>query len=103
MLNLVANAVKFTPVGGKVSVIAENINGGKQICVSDTGIGFPKDKVKDVFNFDFDFNRTGTNNEKSSGMGLILCSEYSKIIGAQLKLESKENEGSTFCLFLKND
>jgi len=103
VLNLVNNAVKFTPVGGKVSVVAMNVNGGKQICVSDTGIGFPNDKVKDVFNFDFDFNRSGTNNEKSSGMGLILCSEYSKIIGAKLTLESKENEGSKFCIFLKND
>ncbi len=102
ILNLVVNAVKFTPIGGKVSVVAKNIRDGKQICVSDTGIGFPQDKVKDVFNFDFDFNRSGTNNEKSSGMGLILCSEYSKIIGAQLTLESKENEGSTFCIFLKN-
>lgn len=102
ILNLVVNAVKFTPVGGKIAVIAKNVEGGKQICVRDTGIGFPKDKLKDVFNFDFDFNRPGTNKEKSSGMGLILCSEYSKIIGAQLTLESKENEGSTFCLSLKN-
>lgn len=101
ILNLVANAIKFTPEGGKITVVARNANDGKQICVSDSGIGFPQDKVKDVFNFDFDFNRSGTNDEKSSGMGLILCSEYAKIIGATLSLESKENEGSTFCLMLK--
>ncbi len=100
MLNLLNNAIKFTPKGGEISIVSNDENGVKKICVKDSGIGFPKDKINSVFDFDFNFNRSGTENEKSSGMGLILCSEYARIMEAKLSLESEENKGSTFCLTL---
>jgi signal transduction histidine kinase len=96
--NLINNAIKFTPVGGSITIFNEFVDGKLSICVKDTGIGFPDDKVDYVFDLDFDFNRPGTSDEKSSGMGLILCKEYSKLINAKLSVKSKENEGSTFCL-----
>jgi len=96
--NLINNAIKFTPSGGSITISDMTVEGELSVCVSDTGIGFPKDKISHVFELDFDFNRPGTRDEKSSGMGLILCKEYSKLINAKLSVESKENEGSTFCL-----
>jgi len=98
ILNLLNNAIKFTPKGGEINIFTEDENGVKKVCVKDSGIGFPKDKINNAFNFDFNFNRPGTENEKSSGMGLILCSEYARIMDAKLSLESEENIGSTFCL-----
>ncbi|NOY49229.1 MAG: sensor histidine kinase [Chlorobi bacterium] len=100
--NLINNAVKFTNREGQVTV--SSIKTGKEIriCVSDTGIGFPKDKIPHIFDLDFDFNRPGTMDEKSSGMGLILCREYARIINAELSVETEENKGSTFCLSFKD-
>ncbi len=99
--NLINNAVKFTNREGQVTV--SSIKTGKEIkvCVSDTGIGFPKGKIPHIFDLDFDFNRPGTMDEKSSGMGLILCKEYARIIDAELSVETEENKGSTFCLSFK--
>ncbi|PLX03793.1 MAG: hypothetical protein C0595_05860, partial [Marinilabiliales bacterium] len=98
ILNLLNNAIKFTPKGGEITILSIDKNGVKKVCVKDSGIGFPNDKIDNAFNFDFNFNRPGTENEKSSGMGLILCSEYARIMNAKLSLESEENIGSIFCL-----
>ncbi|PLX14190.1 MAG: hypothetical protein C0598_01900, partial [Marinilabiliales bacterium] len=100
IMNILNNAIKFTPRGGSITIYSENKNGKDQICIKDTGIGFPNDVKSKVFTFDFDYNRSGTESEKSTGMGLILISEYARIMGASLSLESKENEGSTFKLSL---
>ncbi len=96
--NLIGNAVKFTPTNGKVKVFSKEENNRIKLCVADTGIGIPKGKIEHVFDLNFDFNRPGTNNEKSSGMGLILCNEYARILKTVLTVESIENKGSTFCL-----
>ncbi len=96
--NLINNAIKFTPKGGNISIKSKEHNNQNSICISDTGIGFPKDMVPKVFSLDLDFNRKGTDNETSTGMGLILCGEYAKLINAKLTLESIEGKGSTFCL-----
>ena len=96
--NLINNAIKFTPDGGLITVFDKKDKENLMVCVSDTGIGFPEEKIPNVFELDFDFNRPGTRNEKSSGMGLILCNEYSKLINTKLSVASKEGEGSTFCL-----
>ena len=96
--NLIGNAVKFTPTNGKVKVFSKKENNRIKLCVADTGIGIPKGKIEHVFDLNFDFNRPGTNNEKSSGMGLILCNEYARILKTVLTVESIENKGSTFCL-----
>jgi signal transduction histidine kinase len=99
--NLISNAVKFTNEEGRVTVGAEKTEEEIRICVSDTGIGFPKEKIPYIFDLDFDFNRPGTLDEQSSGMGLILCKEYARIIDAELSVETEENVGSTFCLVFK--
>jgi signal transduction histidine kinase len=102
--NLLHNAIKYTPSGGKITITSK-IDKTEQLClcISDTGIGIPDNKIANIFGLDCDFNRPGTNNEKSSGMGLILIREYAEIIGGTLTVSSTEGKGSTFCLCLKKN
>ncbi len=98
--NLLNNAIKYTPEGGSITVKAETINLDIRLCVTDTGIGIPEDQVTTIFDIDNDFKRPGTNNEKSTGMGLLLSKEYAKLINAKLSVSSIVGEGSSFCLIL---
>ena len=96
--NLVSNAIKFTPEGGKVSLSAK-VHDAKnvELSVCDTGIGMSKAIVDNLFRVDVKTNRLGTNNEPSSGLGLLLCKEFIENYGGQLWVESEEGKGSTFC------
>lgn len=96
--NFVNNAMKYTNRGGSISVIAEKKADKIWICVSDSGIGIPKDKISSIFDLDSNFNRPGTDKEKSTGMGLILSKEYAQLMGAKLFVESEEGKGSKFCI-----
>lgn len=98
--NFVNNAIKYTHTGGSLTVKAEINNGEMQLCIIDTGIGIPKDKISTLFDLDSNFNRPGTENEKSTGMGLILTKEYAEIISGKLTVSSIEGKGSSFCLIL---
>jgi len=101
--NLINNAIKFTDRGGVITIFDVHENGQLSVCISDTGIGFPEEKISHVFDLDFNFNRPGTIDEKSSGMGLILCKEYSELLNAKLSVKSIEKEGSTFCLSFQTE
>jgi signal transduction histidine kinase len=98
--NLVNNAIKFTESDGVVTIKSEVLANKTEICITDTGIGIPKKHIAGVFDINTNFNRPGTDGEKSSGMGLILAKEYATLLGAELTVESEENVGSTFCILL---
>jgi len=97
MRNLVSNAIKFTPEGGKV-ILSAKVDDDKNIEISirDTGIGMNKAMVDNLFRVDVKTNRLGTNNEPSSGLGLLLCKEFIEKYGGKLWVESEEGKGSTF-------
>ncbi|NOR88094.1 MAG: hypothetical protein GQ527_10830, partial [Bacteroidales bacterium] len=99
--NFVGNAIKYTHKGGQVLLKVESKNKDYKISVIDKGIGIPADKIGSLFSLNSNFNRPGTNREKSTGMGLILCQEYAKIIGGVLSVESNEGKGSTFSLIVE--
>ncbi len=98
--NLVNNAIKYSYPGDTITIFVKQTPDRLCLCVQDTGMGIPKDKLATIFRLDSDFNRPGTNNEKSSGMGLILIKEYAEIIGGKLTAASENEQGSTFCLCL---
>ncbi|MEI6175088.1 MAG: ATP-binding protein [Bacteroidota bacterium] len=102
--NLVSNAIKFTPKGGRVSVSAKGtIDNGVEFSVKDTGIGMSPQMVADLFRLDVQTNRKGTENEPSSGLGLLLCKDFVEKHGGKLWVESEEEKGSTFCFTLPAD
>ena len=95
--NLTFNAVKYTPKGGKVSIAAKLIPGNSvEISVRDTGIGMTPEMVDDLFRLDVQTNRRGTEDEPSSGLGLLLCKDFVEKHGGKIWVESEEGKGSAF-------
>ncbi len=100
--NFVSNAIKFTPRGGKVNIESTVNTGSVSICVNDTGIGIAQTEMESIFSLEASYYRPGTEDEKSTGMGLILSNEYASIINGTLTVKSIEFEGSSFCLEIPN-
>ncbi len=103
--NLVSNALKFTQKGGLVSIDIKDFNGIYILIeVCDTGMGIPKEKHEKLFRIDEQTTTLGTNNEKGTGLGLILCSELVQKNEGRIWLESEVNKGTTFFFtLLKSD
>ncbi|MEI6683706.1 MAG: PAS domain-containing sensor histidine kinase [Bacteroidota bacterium] len=94
--NLIFNAIKFTPRGGKVSITASRpADQPTRLSVKDTGIGMNEMQISKLFRLDSDANRRGTEGEPSTGLGLILCKEFVEQHGGRLWVESVEGKGTT--------
>ena len=94
--NLISNAIKFTAPGGKVTITARMETNNTIFSVHDTGIGIPPSIKKDLFEIGKNTRRSGTQNEASSGLGLILCKEFVDLHGGKILVASEEGIGSTF-------
>ncbi|OFX24321.1 MAG: hypothetical protein A2041_14155 [Bacteroidetes bacterium GWA2_31_9b] len=94
--NLICNAVKFTSRNGLIIVKSEVKESDIHISVKDTGIGISEDLIKNLFRIDKLFSKIGTNNEKGSGLGLILCKEFVEKHGGKIWVESIPEKGSEF-------
>ncbi|MCK9412404.1 MAG: ATP-binding protein [Prolixibacteraceae bacterium] len=95
--NLVSNAVKFTPKGGEVYVKANSEpDNNIVISVKDNGIGMNLETRENLFRIDIPTNRSGTNGEPSSGLGLLLCKELIEKQGGMIWVESEVGKGSEF-------
>ncbi len=96
--NLLANAIKFTRGGGKIS-IQPRINGKDvRVMVTDSGIGMSQEEVEKLFAIDQTVVRPGTANEKGTGLGLLVCSDFARKIGGELLVESEKGKGSSFTI-----
>ena len=104
--NIVSNAVKFTPKGGKI-IISAKVNDQKnvQISIKDTGIGMSSALIDNLFRLDVKTGRKGTEGEPTAGLGLLLCKEFVEKNRGVIWAESVVGEGSTFYFTLpqKND
>jgi signal transduction histidine kinase len=94
--NLVSNAIKFTHKNGKIEVKAITDNQMVEISVVDNGVGMSKDTINKLFRIDSDLSTPGTENEKGTGLGLVLCKEFIEKHGSRLLVESELARGSTF-------
>ena len=95
--NLLSNAIKFTPNGGRVAISAEPAeNNGVVISVKDTGIGMSDQMRNNLFSIGANTKRPGTNGEKSTGLGLLLCKEFVELNGGKIRVESEQNHGTVF-------
>jgi len=96
MQNLISNAIKFTPSGGKVTVTATPQKKHVEIAVSDTGVGMSQQAISKLFRIDTHHSTLGTDEEKGSGLGLILCKEFVEQNNGKIWVESEPGQGTTF-------
>jgi signal transduction histidine kinase len=94
--NLISNAIKFTQHYGEISVKAQMDAGLVRISVSDNGSGMTKEMQKKLFRVDAVNSTPGTDGEKGSGFGLLLCKDLIERNGGTIWLESDKGKGSTF-------
>ena len=97
MRNLLSNAIKFTPKGKNITLdAAKTANNRVRIVVTDRGIGVPDDILPILFVVDESKSRKGTDGERSSGLGLMLCKEFVELNHGKIWVETADNEGSSF-------
>lgn len=98
--NLISNAIKFTN-DGSVTVhchLADNAQ--VEVNVQDTGVGITQEDAQKLFKVDSHFTTEGTNKEKGTGLGLLLCKELVEKNGGKIWVESKPDQGSCFKFLL---
>ncbi len=94
--NLISNALKFTSKNGKVEIKALYCENKVEISVEDTGIGIKQEDIDKIFKIGSSFSKRGTENEKGTGLGLLLCKEFVEEHGGEIWVESEEGKGSSF-------
>ncbi|MBD3749478.1 MAG: tetratricopeptide repeat-containing sensor histidine kinase [Sphingobacteriales bacterium] len=101
--NLLNNAAKFTPEGGEITVSSKKEEMNIVVCIKDNGVGLNEEQKNEILKRSF-HTSVGTNKEKGTGIGLMICQEFIEKNGGRFWLESKKGEGSSFyfSLPLKN-
>ena len=95
--NLVSNSVKFTKQGGEITLQASRTDEKMiHISVQDNGIGMTREMIGNLFRLGSEVSRRGTDNEPSTGLGLIICNDFIEKNGGKLWVESEVDKGSTF-------
>jgi len=94
--NMISNALKFTSTHGKVGIKAFCIENRVVISVKDTGTGIKHEDIEKIFKIGSSFSKRGTENEKGTGLGLLLCKEFVEKHGGHIWVESEEGKGSEF-------
>jgi signal transduction histidine kinase len=99
LLNLLSNALKFTPEGGRIDVSAAEHDGVAEIAVTDTGVGIAPEDQEAVFE---EFRQVGTADKKveGTGLGLALSRKFIELHGGKIRVKSQVGHGSTFTFTL---
>ena len=107
LLNLISNAVKFTPDGGQISVLIKNLTKDKSETqkiyfeVSDSGIGMSQEEMADIFDAFSQADSTITRKYGGTGLGLTISSSFVSLMGGKLEVSSKKDVGSNFYFTLE--
>jgi PAS domain S-box-containing protein len=100
MLNLLTNAVKFTPHGGRITVSHHENADSVEVEVSDTGIGIPPEKLDVIFEPFVQVGRSLSSPHEGAGLGLAISRDLARAMGGDLSAQSEVGKGSTFTLRL---
>jgi signal transduction histidine kinase len=102
LVNLVSNAVKFTPAGGTVTVGAKVVQPGDRIgiYVSDSGIGIADDEVNKIWEVFYQVDGSNTREYGGAGLGLAIVKSFVEAHGGEVKVQSAPGEGATFTITL---
>ncbi len=96
LVNLVDNAIKYSPEGGPVSLSVANGDGAIRFSVADTGLGIPASEHRRIFEKFYRLDPDMTRGIGGTGLGLYICRELVRRMDGKIWVESKPGEGSTF-------
>jgi signal transduction histidine kinase len=94
--NILGNAIKFSPNGGKITVCIKEEGEYLRVAVSDTGIGIPSDQLERIFERFYQVDGSPTRRFGGTGLGLALVKKTIEAHGGEVWAESQEGQGSTF-------
>ena len=98
--NLLGNAIKFSPNGGRITVQLAAVDGMVQVSVSDTGIGIPADQLERIFDRFYQVDGSATRKFGGAGLGLTIVKRIVEAHGGRIWAESQVGRGSTFLFTL---
>jgi two-component system sensor histidine kinase SenX3 len=98
--NLVDNAVKYTPPGGRVEVVGGSESSEITIRISDTGIGIPEGKIPRIFERFYRVDKARSKATGGTGLGLSIVRHVAENHGGRVTVQSTPGEGSTFTVYL---
>lgn len=95
--NLISNSIKFTPSGKSIEIVCKNLNDDfAEFSVKDYGVGIPASIKSKLFQIDSQISTKGTEQEKGTGLGLVLCKDFIEKNGGTISFESEVGKGSLF-------
>lgn len=101
LMQLLDNAVKFTPEGGQINVAADIDKDSILVSVTDTGIGIPEERISEIFEPFHQLDGSITRQYAGTGLGLAMANRILEVHGTSLNVESLVGEGSRFTFFLR--
>jgi signal transduction histidine kinase len=101
--NILSNAIKYTPIGGKVTLSSHNTQDGVEIRTHDNGPGISPEEQKKLFTKFTRLSARPTNNETTTGLGLYLVKSMCERLNITIRVESELGQGSTFILCLNSE
>lgn len=96
--NIISNAIKYTPVGGTISLSIKTVNDIVRIIISDNGHGIPLNQQEKIFTKLFRADNVTTHDTEGTGLGLYIAKSVMETSGGKLWFKSVENKGTTFYL-----
>jgi heavy metal sensor kinase len=99
-LNLLDNALRYTPASGTVSLSLTKEGRSAVVAVSDTGIGIPEEHIPQIFERFYRVDKARSRSEKGSGLGLSICKYIVEVHSGSITVESEVGKGSTFSVYL---
>jgi hypothetical protein len=100
LTNLVSNAIKYSNVGSEITISNKRTNKEDKIFVEDKGVGISKESCQQLFKVEESFSTPGTNNEKGTGLGLVLCNDFVKKHNGHIDVQSEIGKGSVFSVII---
>lgn len=98
--NVLSNAFKFTPEGGRIEIIINRKDNYVIVSVSDTGVGIQKEKMSKIFDRFYQVDGSHTREQEGTGIGLSLTKELIELHKGKIEVESEAGKGSTFRISL---
>jgi signal transduction histidine kinase len=98
--NFLLNAIKFTNEQGQIDLYSKIENDQLAICIEDNGVGMNPEQINRLFQLKTHFTTPGTQKEKGTGLGLLICAEYAAANNWEIKVDSQIGKGTIFTIIL---